>query len=81
MSTDKTTTLHNVTIVGIRRLANSVNGNPRYDIAFSDGTVATTSSDASVSYDVTNKQRSGARLDVVLTRAGKVSRWTESAGE
>jgi hypothetical protein len=70
------TVLTGVTITGIRRLTNSRNGNPRFDVAFSDGTVATTQSDASVSYDVTNKRNSGEKLDVTLTKAGKISHWT-----
>jgi hypothetical protein len=68
--------LHGVTITGIRRLTNSRDGNPRYDVAFSDGTIAATSSDASVSYDVMNKRNSGEKLDVTLTKAGKISHWT-----
>lgn len=77
-------TLTGLHITGTERLHNSVNGNPRFNIAFVDGDgqphVYTTQSDASVSYDVENVAREhrdnpGATVTVELTRAGRVSTW------
>ena len=49
----------NVTITHIERLNNSVNGNPRFEITFSDGSTHRTQSDASISYSITNKEFRG----------------------
>lgn len=65
-----------VTVASALRLNNSANGNPRWELTFSDGSRALTSSDASVSYDVENKLRSGERLYVDYTPAGRISSWT-----
>lgn len=54
------------------RLNNSVNGNPRYRLDFSDGTSATTQSDSYCNYDVENLAKRGATLELTLTRAGRV---------
>lgn len=54
------------------RLNNSVNGNPRYRLDFSDGTSATTQSDSYCNYDVENLAERGATLELTLTRAGRV---------
>ena len=40
------------TIESIERLKNSVNGNPRYKIAFSNGVSGVTRSDASFAYSI-----------------------------
>jgi hypothetical protein len=69
--------LIDVVVIGARRKTNSVNGNPRWTLAFSDGTIADTMSDASICYDVENVKRSKAHLDVYLTKAGCVSWWQQ----
>lgn len=67
------TVIRNVTITGARRLANSRNGNPRYDVALSDGSVRLTQSDASCSYEISNYAGRPVALDVTLTPAGRIS--------
>jgi hypothetical protein len=77
---DKQADLRNVWILSVERLNNSVNGNPRFDITFTDndGEFVTnqwthrTSSDSSCNYEVTNYANSGERIDVWLTKAGRV---------
>lgn len=67
-------------IVGYRRLNNSVNGNPRFDVQFygeNYSGVHTTQSDSSVSYDIENYGRGtydspGPLLAVWLSRAGRI---------
>lgn len=66
----------------IVRLTNSVNGNPRYSVHFTDGSVAQTQSDASVNYAVENLS-SGTReiagvyipfnLNVEFSRGGRIT--------
>lgn len=69
-------------ITAIERLRNSVNGNPRFNVAMiaPDGAphVYTTSSDASVSYDVENlmtehRKDRDATVTVELTKANHIS--------
>jgi hypothetical protein len=43
-----------ITIASVKRLNNSHNGNPRFDIVMSDGTIARTEADSSLSYSVEN---------------------------
>lgn len=64
-------------IVAAKRLHNSRNGNPRFDVTFKfSGTdehiVLTTSSDAACSYDVENVQRSREEVVIGMTRAGRI---------
>lgn len=72
--------LQGVSIVGARRLACSRSGNPRYDLLFSDGTVAITASDAAISYNVRNvmDRKPAVLLDVQLSAAGKVESWVRT---
>lgn len=65
-----------VTVVATNRLNNSVNGNPRYEVQLSDGRIALTSSDAAVSYDVSNAARDQRPRYVEFTPAGRISSWT-----
>lgn len=60
-----------VTLEGVRRLHNSTNGNPRFELHTDQGTF-TTSSDASWNYEVTN-YKLPALLTLTLTRAGRVT--------
>lgn len=64
-----------VTVTAAKRLKNSVNGNPRWDVTLSDGTMALTSSDASVSYDVENALRDSQPRFVNYTAAGRIASW------
>lgn len=68
--------LDNVWIICVKRLNNSINGNPRYDITFTDGDLGSwtyrTSSDSSCAYDVENLFRSSARVNVYVTRHGYI---------
>jgi hypothetical protein len=63
-------------IESLERLNNSVNGNPRYRVHFTDGTVADTQSDASLNYGITNPEYRDVPLRVTFTRAGKISHAT-----
>ena len=61
-------------IESYKRLKNSVNGNPRYAIRFTDGSTAHTSSDHAFAYGVGNPDmREGSEVTVEFTRAGKIS--------
>jgi len=68
--------MDNVWIIHAERLTNSVNGNPRYILTFTDGDLGSwtyqTKSDASCSYDVDNFVRSRERINVWLTKADRV---------
>jgi len=57
----------------LERLNNSVNGNPRYRVHFTDATVADTQSDASFNYEIDNSEFRGVPLRVTFTRAGRIS--------
>jgi hypothetical protein len=83
-------TTYQGTIVAAKRLNNSVNGNPRWDVTFrfldhkgrEEFQILTTSSDAACSYDVENVLRSREIVVIGLTRAGRVetiSRLVEDA--
>jgi hypothetical protein len=58
-------------IESIRSLRSSQYGNPRYEITFTDGTVAQTKSDASINYSITNPEFQGVTLTVYFER-GKI---------
>lgn len=63
-------------IYSIERLNNSVNGNPRYRIAFDDAAASplTTSSDYGFCYAVGNPDMcEGCLVSVTLTAAGRIS--------
>ena len=73
----KTPELTDVSILTARRLNCSVNGNPRFDITFFDGDgeyTYRTSSDSACNYDVENLLHSRDRVNVYVTRAGRVYR-------
>ena len=48
------TTTHTATVSDIKRLTNSCNGNPRFEIAFSDGRKAKTATDISDAYAISH---------------------------
>jgi hypothetical protein len=57
----------------IERLHNSTYGNPRFAFTFSDGTQATSMSDAAFCYAVGNPgMRSGDTVVLEFTRAGRI---------
>lgn len=60
------------TIESLERLNNSVNGNPRYRVHFTDGTSALTQSDASLGYCIGNPEYRDVPLEVITTKAGRI---------
>ena len=68
-------TMERKTILSYERMNSSVNGNPRYRIVFTDGTIAPMMSDSGTSYQIGNPEmREGSTVDVDFTRAGNI-RW------
>lgn len=47
------------TIAHLHRLMNTASGNPRWRVVFTDGTVATTKTDAAVAYGIENPENRG----------------------
>ena len=63
------------TILNYERMNSSVNGNPRFRIVFTDGTIAPMMSDSGTSYAIGNDDmRQGSIVDVEFTRSGNI-RW------
>lgn len=60
-------------IAGMYRLNNSVNGNPRFAVSIEGHGAYVTSSDAALSYEIENLQRSGDVVEWTLTRAGRLA--------
>jgi len=61
-------------IVASERLKNTTNGNPRFRIAFDDGVIRTSQSDAAWTYALGNPgMRNGDKVTLTLTRAGYIS--------
>lgn len=60
------------TVQRLHRLNNSVNGNPRYRVFFTDGTDAVTSSDAGFAYGIDNPEMRGP-VSVEYTRSGRIA--------
>ena len=63
-------------ISSLERLYNSVNGNPRFHVWFTDGTGGITMSDASVNCGLTNPEYRGVPVVFTFTRAGRISHAT-----
>lgn len=61
-----------LTIDTLERLNNSRNGNPRFRVTFTDGTVAQTETDGSVNYVIENKEFRDVPLKVTFTKAGRI---------
>ena len=59
-------------IIGLRRLNNSVNGNPRFNITFANGVNANSQSDAAFCYGIENPNMRG-DVDVWLSARGTVA--------
>ncbi len=65
------------TIVAMERAGCSVNGNPRFRIVFTDGTIALTMSDAGFCYAIGNEgMRVGSTVRIEFTRAGRIRSMT-----
>lgn len=62
------------------RLANSANGNPRYEVIFTDGTSARTAPDAMISHGITNSEYQGVPLVVTFDRAGRITQARPAGG-
>jgi hypothetical protein len=74
MAAKTTTIAENIrTIDRLTRLNNSVNGNPRYRVHFTDGSSALTTSDAMFCYSINNREMRDVPLVVTWTRAGRIA--------
>jgi hypothetical protein len=74
LTTENTT--RQLTIESIHRLRSSVKGNPAFRVVFTNGLVARTQSNASISYEVENPEfGNGVLLDVEFTPAGHIAVW------
>lgn len=60
-------------IHSLQRLNNSVNGNPRYRVTFTDGGTADTQSDASINYGIGNPEYRDVPVIVSLSKAGRIT--------
>lgn len=58
------------TIASLERLKLSTNGNPRFRVTFTDGTIAQTQTDAAVGYSIENSEYRDVPVLVSFTRAG-----------
>lgn len=56
-------------------MRSSVNGNPAFRVAFTNGLVARTQSDAAISYELENPEYRDVPLDVEFTPAGRIATW------
>lgn len=61
------------TIDHLESLRNSVNGNPRFKVHFTDGTTALTQTDASVNYGLGNPENIGVPVKVTATPSGRIA--------
>ena len=61
------------TIDHLTRLNNSVNGNPRFRVTFTDGSSAITQSDAAFCYGLENPEFRDRPVIVSFSRAGRIT--------
>jgi hypothetical protein len=61
-----------LTIASLERLKLSTNGNPRFRVTFTDGTVAQTQTDASIGYSIENSEFRDVPVRVSFTAAGRI---------
>ncbi len=61
-----------LTIASLERMKLSVNGNPRFKVTFTDGTVAQTQTDASIGYAIENSEYRDVPVRVSFTPAGRI---------
>lgn len=67
-----------VRVLEMNRLNNSVNGNPRYSVMFSDGSAAVTATDSQLGNDAPNFL--GREVAVEMDEHGKIIGMTAVAG-
>lgn len=60
------------TITGLKRLNNTPNGGPRWDVTFNDGLVTKTLSDSTIGFAISEVEHLGAKVDVDLNRKGEI---------
>jgi hypothetical protein len=58
----------------LERLVNDRSGNPRWQVTFTDGTVAVTHSGAAINYGIDNREYRNVPLTVEFSPAGKITR-------
>lgn len=61
-----------VTIASLERMKLSTNGNPRFRVTFTDGTVAQTQTDSSIAYAIENPEYRDVPVKVSFTPAGRI---------
>lgn len=59
-------------VSSLTRLNNSINGNPRYRVLFTDGSSAVTKSDAAFCYGIDNPEMRG-EVIVKYSRGGRIT--------
>jgi hypothetical protein len=59
----------------LKRRPASNYGNPAWEVTFTDGTIARTQANASISYAADNPEYRGVPLRVTFTAAGRISHW------
>lgn len=62
------------TITELRRLSNSINGNPRYLIKLDNGNEYITKSDGSIGYELQNYNFEGCTVRLLLVRVNRAFR-------
>ena len=68
-----------LTIARIERRESSRNGNPRFNVIFTDGTAAPTGVDASVAYEINNPEYRNVPLRVRFNSRGSIVDVTPSS--
>lgn len=61
-------------ILTMKKLPNSVNGNPRWQVWFTDGDVRITQSDAEVGYEISNSEYKNCNVRITLSRHGRITK-------
>lgn len=62
------------TIDYLERLRNSADGNPRFEVYFTDNTHATTKADAQINYRIENREFRGVPLRITTDQAGLITK-------
>lgn len=65
-------TTYTKTISRIERKRSSVNGNPRFELFFTDGTSASTAVDAGVAYGIENPEYRRGPVEFTVTSRGQI---------
>lgn len=64
------------TIASVERARNTADGNPRFDVTFTDGTTARTAPDSQVGHYAENSEWIGVPLEVRTNEAGEITGWS-----